>query len=286
VVLEPDPLIANFIVDSVATCVGNHGQLSLDISGGSPISQPYLTLWTNANGDTLNEQSTNNFATTVGSLPSGVYHVRIEDDNGCVIHVDTTLAPAICGSTLNLTAFIEGYYMTSSTMAPVLFNEGVTSNQNVTDTIKVVLHNSVSPFSVVASAAAVLNTNGTASCFFPGISGSYYIAIKHRNAVETWSANPVLFNAPTINYHFSTNANQAYGDNMIAVDPGVWALYSGDISADQNIDLLDLAILESDINSFQFGYFATDINGDGNVDLLDAPLLEDNINNFIFSVHP
>jgi hypothetical protein len=73
---------------------------------------------------------------------------------------------------------------------------------------------------------------------------------------------------------------------MVEVDPGVWAFYSGEINQDENIDLLDVALMEDDINNFQFGYFATDINGDGNVDLLDLPKPELNVNNFIFSAHP
>ena len=60
----------------------------------------------------------------------------------------------------------------------------------------------------------------------------------------------------------------------------------GFANADENIDLLDLAILETDILSFQSGYYATDLNGDGNVDLLDGSIIEDNINEFIYSIHP
>lgn len=55
---------------------------------------------------------------------------------------------------------------------------------------------------------------------------------------------------------------------------------------DENADLLDQSILESDIANFNFGYFATDLNGDGNVDLLDSPILDVNVNNFIYSNHP
>ena len=88
------------------------------------------------------------------------------------------------------------------------------------------------------------------------------------------------------NYDFTTAANKAYGSNQIEMEPGIWALFSGDLNTDDNIDLLDLSPLEADINNFSFGHFATDINGDGNVDLLDNPLLEQNINNFVFSIHP
>jgi hypothetical protein len=67
---------------------------------------------------------------------------------------------------------------------------------------------------------------------------------------------------------------------------GPWALFSGDINQDENVDLLDLSILDSSISNFDFGYVSTDINGDSNVDLLDNPIIEENINQFIFSVHP
>ena len=75
-------------------------------------------------------------------------------------------------------------------------------------------------------------------------------------------------------------------NNQSEVSPGVWAFYTGDINQDENADLFDLSILETDITNFQSGYFATDLNGDGNVDLLDNPVLEENINDFIFSNHP
>jgi hypothetical protein len=89
-----------------------------------------------------------------------------------------------------------------------------------------------------------------------------------------------------VSYNFSTAASQAYGDNQVEVSTGVWALFSGDIVIDENIDLLDLGFLETDISIFAYGYISTDVNGDGNVDLLDSPTLEANISNFIFSYHP
>jgi len=111
------------------------------------------------------------------------------------------------------------------------------------------------------------------------------MAIKHRNHIKTWSANPITIGEYT-DYNFSNAATKAYGANQKEVSTGTWAFYSGDINQDENIDLLDLGILEADINNFIFGYYPTDINGDGNVDLLDSPNIESNINNFIFSSHP
>jgi hypothetical protein len=89
-----------------------------------------------------------------------------------------------------------------------------------------------------------------------------------------------------VSYNFSTSPAQAFGSNQTQMSNGVWAIYSGDINVDQNIDLLDAPLLEADIVNFSFGYYPTDLNGDGNVDLLDNPVLEMNTENFVFATHP
>ena len=70
------------------------------------------------------------------------------------------------------------------------------------------------------------------------------------------------------------------------LDSMYYGLYSGEINADDNIDLIDLMTVENDISMFAYGYLPTDINGDGNVDLLDSPLIESNVSNFIYAVYP
>jgi subtilisin-like proprotein convertase family protein len=94
--------------------------------------------------------------------------------------------------TLNLKVFIQGFYQGSSTMAEIVA-------PGKTDTITVQLRSSTSPYGIVATAVGVLNTNGTITLTYPGsISGnSYYIAVRHRNSIETWSKTPVLFSATT-----------------------------------------------------------------------------------------
>ncbi len=187
---------------------------------------------------------------------------------------------------LYLELYLQGYYAGNGTMSPALMNQGIGNNSEVTDTITVELRNENSPYGLVASTSSLLYTNGNAVAFFPPVTGSYYIVVKHRNSIETWSANPVACVAGWVPWEWKTMASRAYGSNLTEVESGKFAIYSGDINQDQNIDLIDLATEEFDINAFQFGYFNTDINGDGNVDLLDSPILETNISNFIFSNHP
>lgn len=196
--------------------------------------------------------------------------------------VPVTVGP--CNSTLNLTCLIQGYWDGTS-MLPVLANQFEPTTPTACDSIDVELRDGTT-YALAQSVRTVLQQNGTATCIFPPVSGSYYIVIKHRNAIQTWSANPVVFGATPVTYDFTTTANKAYGDNQKEVSPGVFALYSGDVVVDENMDLLDINAVEADITAFGSGYLPTDINGDGNVDLLDSPPAEDNISSFIFSNHP
>jgi hypothetical protein len=198
------------------------------------------------------------------------------------------VGPCVNPIVVNIKAFIQGYYVGGNMMAPVQLNQGISSNPTVTDQIVVELRNQFPPFNVVATTNAILNTNGQAICTFSGANpGVYYIVVKHRNGLQTWSAGAMpLSTATTTVYDFTLSASQAYGNNMVEVEPGVWAFYSGDISLDENIDLTDLNLYENDALNFLFGYLPTDINGDGTVDLLDAPILDNNINAFIFTMRP
>ena len=109
--------------------------------------------------------------------------------------------------------------------------------------------------------------------------------MKHRNAVQTWSANPVAIGA-TSSYNFTTAANKAFGDNMKEVESGVWAFYTGDINHDDVIDGSDNISLDFDIYNSEFGYKDTDLNGDGSVDGSDAPIFEINVYNSVFANYP
>ncbi len=214
------------------------------------------------------------------------FHIRAKDANGNWSLLN--YKPVTIPMTIYMKLFLQGYYTGNGFMTSTLTNEGVQSGPCAdVDSVTVELHNPAAPYALAFSYKGVIRSDGILPCKFPsGVNGnSYYIAIRHRNAVQTWSAAPVLM-SQTANYDFTTAANKAYGSNQVEVDSNVWAFYSGDLNQDENVDLLDLSILETDVNNFLFGYFKTDINGDGNVDLLDSPIVENNINGFIFSNHP
>jgi hypothetical protein len=101
--------------------------------------------------------------------------------------------------TLNLGLFIEGFYIGSNTMSPVLFNSGASSNPLACDSITIELHNTTNPYATAHTVNGLLLTNGTCQVTFPGsaLGNSYYIVVNHRNTIETWSKLPVLMSSNT-----------------------------------------------------------------------------------------
>ena len=268
------------------TNTGLYMHTGVNAAGCDSVMTLNLSIGSNTSS-ALSATSCNNYSWNGATYTtSGAYTFTSTNGSGCTNTDSLYLTINQCNSTLNLTCFIEGYWDGSSAMVPALYNQGEISTATACDSIDVELHDNASPYAVVASTRVVLNQDGTAQCIFPAMNGSYYIAILHRNAVQTWSANPVTIAGSPVSYDFSTAASQAYGDNQVEVSSGIWAFYTGDIVVDENVDLLDLGMLEGDISNFAYGYIASDLNGDGNVDLLDSPIEETNISNFVFSNHP
>ena len=183
--------------------------------------------------------------------------------------------------------FIEGYYdAIAGAMRPVSANQGVGTSTTDVDTVTVELRDATT-YTLVASTTAMLQTNGNATATFSTApTGSFYIAVRHRNALETWSTAPQTVGATALNYDFSTAANKAYGDNMKDLGAGVYGFYSGDINQDGFIEAFDFAPLFNDNDNFAEGYYTTDLNGDGFVEAFDYPILFNNSDNFVETLHP
>jgi hypothetical protein len=80
--------------------------------------------------------------------------------------------------------------------------------------------------------------------------------------------------------------NNAYGDNQAQVEPGVFAIYSGDLNQDGFIDVFDFPIFDADNAAFASGYVVSDLNGDGFVDVFDYPVYDANNAAFVSLVRP
>lgn len=107
--------------------------------------------------------------------------------------------PLLTPVMLNLHLYIEGFYLGSGVLAEVLGN-------GICDSIRVELHDPMSPTSVIYSTTSLLSIYGNASLNIPpAFRGNfYYVVIRHRNSIETWSKLPIHMTASST-FNLKTN---------------------------------------------------------------------------------
>jgi len=178
---------------------------------------------------------------------------------------------------LSLDTFIQGFYSSAS-------------DNQVEDSIRVYLRNSASPYAIVDSAKGILSTSGTVALSFNNISNgvNYYIQLKHRNTIETWSSIAKPFTSSLLNYNFTDSTTKAYGSNQIQIDaaPLRFGIYSGDENQDGSVDVSDVIDIFNDAANFVSGYVVTDVTGDDFVDSSDLLLTFNNSTNFVSVITP
>ncbi len=226
---------------------------------------------------------------------SGTYTYTYANIQGCDSIVTIQLAiTAPQYAKLTLKTYLEGYYIGNGLMAATLFDLGRSSNSTATDSIDVSLWNSGSLGNTIANfvAKGVLQTNGLTTLLFPGaaIGGSFYISVKHRNSLETWSASPVNFSTDSTSYDFTTGLNKAFSDgvnpSMKPLSDGKYALYGGDVNQDGTVDGGDMNEVDNNSSIAAFGYDNSDANGDGATDGLDMNIIDNNTQLGLFFARP
>jgi hypothetical protein len=183
---------------------------------------------------------------------------------------------------------LEGLYVGGAKMTTAPYNADNTQSDAVADTITIQLHGTTGTFDSLFAWRGVIDTSGVAIISFPAavVGNSYYIVVKHRNSLETWSASVVLMGTTT-SYDFSSAATQAYGGNLVNLGlSGVFGIYAGDINQDGFIDGNDFTDVDNDNSNFASGYLYTDTNGDGFVDGNDFTLIDNNGSMFISIARP
>ncbi|HOS48099.1 MAG TPA: hypothetical protein PLG57_05655 [Bacteroidia bacterium] len=164
-------------------CTG--GSVTLTASAGSTY------LWSNG-------------ATTqsIVATNSGSYTVTVDG----VVSAPTVVTVNSCFNTLNLKAFIQGFYLGGGLQQAVL---DPVSLPTVCDSVTVELHSTTSPFALLYTTKNVLATNGTGSFLFPSatLGNSYYVVIHHRNSIETWSKLPITFSSSSVSLDLSVPDN-------------------------------------------------------------------------------
>ncbi len=149
------------------------------------------------NGYVSNSNDCNDSVATINPIASE-FCVNTIDDN-CNNIIDEG-----CGNgAFHLKVLIEGLYQTGGFMISTLFDNGMHPDPNSSDSVFIELRNATIPHALVHIQQVLLYRNGFASIsYYPAV-GSYYIVVKHRNGIETWSKNPVAFSGPSVFFDFS-----------------------------------------------------------------------------------
>jgi hypothetical protein len=174
--------------------------------------------------------------------------------------------------------FLEGLYNNNSQMREAQSISGPQFGSGIADKIDVEFHAESYPYSKEYEFSNLnLRTNGTLDIYnLPSdFSGSYYLVLKHRNSIETWSAQPYNFEGTgPFFYDFSTSASQAYGNNLKQIG-SIYAIWGSDASQDGVVDGTDLALVDNASKPPPLvGYNIEDVNGDGVVDGSDMAMVD------------
>lgn len=215
---------------------------------------------------------------TVTGIPteSGTFDYSVPLTGGCgTVSATGTITVSTCTKTLNLTLFLEGLYNGTNGLVKVQdCVDGETSFDlfagDITDTLTVELARTTDPYnSVFIQHGVPISVDGTISLTtIPGdLTDSYFIVIKHRNHLETWSQSLSLAGS-IVNYDFTDAVNKAWGNNMVLVGSD-YCLYTGDTNNDEYVDAYDLMITFNLTRSSGFGYQVSDVNADGFIDIYD-----------------
>jgi len=115
--------------------------------------------------------------------------------------VGTTSTAILPVVTLSLKLYIEGMYLGNALMQPII---DPIASPALCDTVEVSLALANPPYTKISSVQSVLQTDGTGLYNFQNIlsGSSYYIVVRHRNSLETWSKTPITINTSTINFIF------------------------------------------------------------------------------------
>jgi hypothetical protein len=175
---------------------------------------------------------------------------------------------------INLTVLSEGKYNNTFNLL------------SQKDSMTAFLRNSVAPYNIIDSAKGLIDTLSFTGLFsfYNSPSGTYYIAIKNKQCLETWSktgGESLINNNVPVNYDFTSAATKAYGSNL-RLKGSKYCIYSGDINQDGFITLFDFIPIYNGASNFAAGYnLTTDLTGDSIVDLTDVTLCYNNSSNFI-----
>lgn len=263
----------------------DYGQVEISTNNGAtwiPLQGQYTNPGTGSfqpNGEPLYDGTNTNWVREEISLSSYIssqFKIRFELKTDTNVerdgwYVDDIKIFYYSVNSVELTSFtslLEGFYDGTSM---------------VSDTVTVELRNTSAPYVLIDQSKILLNSSGQGTGrFYNAINGTpYYLVVKHRNAVETWSSTPQTFTANSMSYDFTTGQNKAYGNNLKLIGTK-WCIFSGDVNQDGVVGTADLNLVFIDNINGISGYKETDLNGDNFIEVEDLNIV---FRNNVLGIH-
>lgn len=209
------------------------GVIGVNVSGGVG---PYTFQWTynpfppivNSGSSKLNSSnvkpllignslSTPPDSTGIDSLVAGNYTLQITDAYGCVVNSTYPLQDPLnpCSVTISLRLFLEGFYTGSNTMTAV-----INQSAQLTDSVRLELRDTIAPFAIQHVGTGVVNSSGYVDFVFPPTlwQQSYFLVVKHRNSIETWSKIPFYFPQGIQNFSLTDSLTPLVNPNQFSTE--------------------------------------------------------------------
>lgn len=214
----------------------------------------------------ISSSITNTFSDATAELDSVyIYKIAARDIHNNISNfsnLDTASRAAI--TFYNVKIIPEGIYNAS------------TDQLRMRDTVKAYLWD-ITGSTLVDSAIGIIDsvTFLTDFEFKYAVSGTYYLAIVHRNCIETWSkvGGEAVLRGQSHGYDFTTSNTMAYGDNL-KLKGTRYCLYSGDVNSSGVVNSTDRTLIRNNVGSV--GYVRFDLDGNGVVNSSDRTIVRNN----------
>jgi uncharacterized protein (TIGR02145 family) len=295
-VIEFDPTVLTFVevetdffffweLPYVIEISPNLSQLIIDVESASDV---YMTVPDNEKLFDL----VFNYISGTSTLEFGdcffqnIYFLTPNDEPASEFYYNGSISSSVKSTSVYLN--LEGLYNPDSgNMNQAMGETEAWFKDEVADQVTIKLASESAAYSTVFELDSVeVDQDGHCRFNVPKIySGNYYLAVSHRNSIETWSSIPVSFNDSVVNYDFTTSAGQAYGNNMKSMGD-IFGLYAGDVNQDGMVDTEDMTPIDNQASVYATGYLSADVNGDGMIDTWDMTFVENNTMNMIGKISP
>ncbi|MEP7264586.1 MAG: hypothetical protein ABI772_08810 [Bacteroidota bacterium] len=153
--------------------------------------------WTTSGNGTFNNNSLLNAVYTPGSsdIVNGAVTLTLHSTDVAPCNLSDTdqmVVNIFPDGLLAVKIYIEGMYTYPGNVASLFLNN-MSADSLRADSVTFSFHDTIPPYASNGNFNTVVGTNGIAIISVPAAYAghSYYIAVNHRNSIETWTKNPV-----------------------------------------------------------------------------------------------